>query len=283
MTDAHTFDFDRIVVPLDGSVVATLGLVTAARVAAATGASIEGVTVVDPDAGDDRAAARFDDAERQRDITLAGRHVFDASDAAAELLDFAHRERDPALSMATRGHGDLRAGVLGNVTGAVVRSLGRELLLSGPRLRGDASEPLRELHVCVDGSDVSDAMVPIALAWAQRLRLRVDVVHVATPFPHPDAPASLVRPDEGEALELVRRTTERFRAAGLDAGWTLIEETEVARELVAAAQRAPGGMLALATHGRTGLARVLLGSVANAVLRTTTAPALVVRPSDLLH
>ena len=40
-------------------------------------------------------------------------------------------------------------------------------------------------------------------------------------------------------------------------------------------------MIAMATHGRTGLGRVMMGSVAGEVVRTATVPVLLVRPPDL--
>ena len=44
-----------------------------------------------------------------------------------------------------------------------------------------------------------------------------------------------------------------------------------------------GGLIAMATHGRTGVARFALGSVATAVLQQATVPVLLVRPGQLVH
>lgn len=84
--------------------------------------------------------------------------------------------------------------------------------------------------------------------------------------------------DERRAAdEYLRQAASRIEASGLSVT-TERREGFAAREIVAAAK--PGDLLAIASHGRTGLRRWLLGSVAEEVLRTADCPVLLVRVAD---
>jgi Universal stress protein family len=75
----------------------------------------------------------------------------------------------------------------------------------------------------------------------------------------------------------VRGAAEQLRA-GVEAEVRVVRG-QSAHSVVRAVHAVDPAMVALATHGRTGLARVVLGSVATAVVRGSRCPALVVRPA----
>jgi nucleotide-binding universal stress UspA family protein len=82
----------------------------------------------------------------------------------------------------------------------------------------------------------------------------------------------------GEALAYLRPLADRF--TGLDVQPMAQESAHPAEDIVTTAKRLGVDLIAMATHGRTGLPHVLLGSVAEGVVRTAGIPVLLVRPTQ---
>jgi nucleotide-binding universal stress UspA family protein len=82
-----------------------------------------------------------------------------------------------------------------------------------------------------------------------------------------------------EAQQYLERVAERLRARGLRVRTSTIDAAPALAIREYAREHAVD-LIAIATHGRGGLARVLLGSVADAVLRDTGAPVLLYRPFE---
>ena len=83
-----------------------------------------------------------------------------------------------------------------------------------------------------------------------------------------------------EAKEYVAGVADRLRAKGVSELSTSVWEGSAARAIVEAAQREQVDLIVMTTRGRTRLAHLLFGSVAESVLRATTVPVLLLRPAD---
>jgi len=140
----------------------------------------------------------------------------------------------------------------------------------------------RNLCVAVDLSEPSREALDQAADLARALGADLTVAHVVAP-PPPVATDLLVAPggavaaegarDEMEALE-AWRTVAEARAGRAVRGRLLIGDP--ARELVRLAREEGSDLIVMGTHGRTGLRRALLGSVAAAVVREAPCAVLVV-------
>ena len=116
-----------------------------------------------------------------------------------------------------------------------------------------------------DFSEASDAAARVARDLAGETGAILHVVHVVPPVTDPwDAEQRLVR----AAASL---------ANGLEIKTALLSG-RVAREIVAYARAQHAGIIIVGTHGRTGVTRALLGSVAEAVVRLSPCPVLTVPP-----
>ena len=197
-------------------------------------------------------------------------------DAAEAILLHAQRA-DTLVCMATHGRSGVAQALLGSVTEAVLRRVPHPLLLVGPQLqtRLSALEP-PNLLVAIDGSETSESIVPAAAEWTAMLRLSVRVVEVAIP----SAGLLLVRP-ERDAHAHVERVLARLRNLGINADGEVLLGAEPAEHVVDRATGWPATLLAIATHGRTGVARVVLGSVAMKIVHSSPCPVLVARPPGL--
>jgi nucleotide-binding universal stress UspA family protein len=158
-------------------------------------------------------------------------------------------------------------------------------LRSAEPLPSTASIPsLRSVLVATDFSPLGDAAVPHAYALLRGAGGTVELCHVherALPSPAYVLPDRGARISDGERRELERklRDLEPRQAAelGITTKVTVIDGGSAAEEILRAARRLGVDAIVVASHGRSGIGRALLGSVAEAVLRGSERPVHVVR------
>lgn len=124
---------------------------------------------------------------------------------------------------------------------------------------------VREILAATDFSEQGEAAIRTAFAYGAGLRARVHLLHVAWPLDR-NVTGLLQRYGDmaGPGVTVVTAT-----AAG-----------DPAREIVKYATRHGIGLIVLGTHGRSGVSRVLLGSVSERVARTAPCPVLIVPPPE---
>lgn len=139
---------------------------------------------------------------------------------------------------------------------------------------------LRTVLAPLDGTPFAEAALPLAAQVARRhgAALRLVLVH-DPPVDGSDAAAALAVALRGSTLDYLRAVASR-----LDPGGGLVHEVNVLQgpvgaTLATASSRAD--LVVLATHGRGGLSRAWLGSVADYLLRHAAAPVLLVRPTEV--
>lgn len=138
--------------------------------------------------------------------------------------------------------------------------------------------------VPLDGSECSDRAFDVALrlAKAEGAELRicsvVDPIVVGGTTPPSPALDLLLADRENEARRLVNDAVEKARREGLDADGEI--ELGVAFDAILRyAKREKAGVIVMGTHGRSGIKRLFLGSIAESVLREAPCPVIVVRES----
>jgi nucleotide-binding universal stress UspA family protein len=137
------------------------------------------------------------------------------------------------------------------------------------------------LLVALDGAPQAELVVPwvleLARSWAAQLVLVrvVDDVSSATPDLPPSLLQRLQEKSLQEAQEYLRSLCDRLQGLSVR---ILTPTGNPAAQLGRAARQENCDLLVMASHGRTGATRWLLGSVAEKVLRQTTCPVLLLRP-----
>ena len=150
-----------------------------------------------------------------------------------------------------------------------------------------SEESVKRVVVATDFSDGAERALTVAIRFAKLLGATVDLVHV-----YPMAAAGVLSPIPGvvpvpppppQVMDEIERRLEtlaaQVRAAGVDRLTTHLEG-RAADEIVAYASRVSADIIVMGTHGRTGIRRVLVGSVAEQVLRQARCPLLVVPSAD---
>jgi nucleotide-binding universal stress UspA family protein len=176
-----------------------------------------------------------------------------------------------AIVVGSHRRGPLARFLLGSVSTGVVHRADTNVFVVPATIEDAAAEPpvaeLRTLLVPVDFSAPSDRALRQALAMAPAGG-RVHLLHVLDPGrspPEAEVARALQAAAPADADDRrVRVTTEVATA------------DDIATGIVQAAARVGADAICMSTHGRTGLARMLLGSQAEAVLRKATVPVLLV-------
>jgi nucleotide-binding universal stress UspA family protein len=139
--------------------------------------------------------------------------------------------------------------------------------------------------VPLDGSPVAEAIIPFILEIAGPLDLEVVLLRVLQPIPPEVIEGSRhvvvedVQARGMDAEEYLAPIAAELRGKGVRVR-TLVRRGEPAAEIVEAAREADADLIAMTTHGRSGLGRLLFGSVAEAVLRRAELPVFLMRMTE---
>jgi nucleotide-binding universal stress UspA family protein len=156
----------------------------------------------------------------------------------------------------------------------------------------EVSHPYNHILVALDGSGLAEQVLPYVVPLAKTFGARLTLLCAVEPLSTVattgmSLPGSYVSYDPLiEAQDELRSydatyligIKQRLAEQGIEVG---CEEPEdrAAEAIVAAARRLHVDLIAMTTHGRSGLGRALLGSVADGVVRTAPCPVLLVRLS----
>jgi nucleotide-binding universal stress UspA family protein len=136
--------------------------------------------------------------------------------------------------------------------------------------------------VPIDFSDYASHALDYAISLASKLGARLTLLHVIQSLPMGGAdmgvtlPYTYIQDMEAEITSSLQNYLERVTAAGLEGEIAVVHGVPF-NEIIAAAKTQQVDLIVMGTHGRTGLQHVLLGSVAEKVVRTAPCPVLTVR------
>ena len=209
---------------------------------------------------------------------------------ARTLNEYIHESRTDLVVMTSRGQGGLRRLWLGSVADAMIRRSSVPVLLVRPEENPSPRpvlENLRQILVPVDGSALAETILDPAKELASLAGAELMLVEVIQPLASPleSQSAAPLRFDveltdlrRKEAADYLRDLAEECLKAGVKAAYSAPLGTNVADTILGLAESPMVGMIALATHGRGGVKRLALGSVADKVVRAAPRPVLVYRP-----
>ena len=281
--------YSKILVPLDGSKLAEQVLPYAQMLAGAFGAALTLLQVTDPD-----ARLPFTLSQSAGDYlkdTAAGLSalpfgVLEKIGKPAEVIvDLARGDADGLIAMATHGVTGPRRWFLGSVASKVVQSAENLVLLIRATQSAPTSPAFERVIVPLDGSGVAERALPHARMLAGKLNL--ELVLVRTYSLPPDiylVADGVIDQEPATYRENLHEESEKYldgKVAGLRADGCAnvsahVSEGDPASEIVDLAS-APQSLIAMATHGSSGVGRWALGSVAEKVVQHARAPVLLIR------
>lgn len=138
--------------------------------------------------------------------------------------------------------------------------------------------------VPVDGSATSQLAVGKAIGLSKAFGSRVTAIFVIDPYPFTGVgtdfaygQAEYLSAATAEANAAIKATKAQFEEAGVAVETSVVESHSAWRGIVQSAESLPADLIVMGSHGRSGLEKLVLGSVAQAVLSHTHLPVLVVR------
>jgi len=278
--------FERILLPLDGSALGEAILpkiepilrrenseIVILRVAqlqtAAVGPKLSTPVFPDPVSDAHGYLSRIEDRFVRTGTRV--RSIVDVGSPAAVILDVAEREEVTLIAMATHGRTGLARWVFGSVAEKVLRASRVPLLLLRSFQEGGSpapSEPLAFDRVLVPIANFHLRILGYVREFAIHFGSKVTLMHVTEPGEERSA--------QEQARAEIRHVQQDLETAGIPTE-TRERRGDPALEILECARDERSSLIAMTTHGRSGPSRWAVGSVTEKVLRSATAPMLVVR------
>lgn len=306
--------FSKVLVPLDRSTLAEQALGPAAAIARASGAAIDLVLVHQP-----LPVAALDDApwnvalgaDEQRYVDTVAQELAAGASIApthavlrGEPVDAISRRaidgRADLIVMTSHGRTGLSRAWLGSVADGVMRRSNVPVLMLRPvgekRERYSGRQLFKRILVPLDGSALASESLPAAIELAKCSNARLMLLRVVQPVPmitpSLDLPYDYPAPvqDDVETDRLVREARRELAEAEQAIGTRgapeiasyVIVAPHVAKAIIDFAHGHSVDVVAISTHGR-GASRLVVGSVADKVLRASGLPMLLRRPAAMRH
>ncbi len=193
-------------------------------------------------------------------------------DPAGVVLAYVERDTPDVVAMVTHARTGLPRLVKGSVAEAVLRKSATPMLLCNPHGSRAASckSPFLRILVPLDGSETAHRAFPSAIDIAKAAGAEVILLRVVD---------SSLREGSEEYERIGRylnRSADRFTEAGVKTTRLFLTSGEPATTILETLDEERVDLVVMATHGRTGVDRLRLGSVAEEVLRESPCPLLIV-------
>jgi nucleotide-binding universal stress UspA family protein len=301
---------DSLLIPLDGSEFSEQTLPYAASVARAAGARVhlahvhvphppedlllnpqfqfEGVNMAEYEA---KYRAEEEDylkgiaAKMEQDLGDSVVPTLLEGDVSSSIERYALTNDTDMIVMSTHGRTGLSRFWLGSVADELVRHTSIPVLLIPPSADGQSGVDHQFKHILVplDGSERGEAILEPAMELGAEWKARFTLLHVvpvnrivgARVYP---IPMGHLEERRNQARQYLAGLSDRLRDQGLEVNTRVVDHATPAEAILRTAEAENADLVALATHGHRNLARAVLGSVADKVVRATTRPLLVMRP-----
>jgi nucleotide-binding universal stress UspA family protein len=301
--------FDEIIVPVDGSGFGEIALPKALGIACKSGGEVRVVTVITPLPGSD--TSEEDQANEDERLTLARsqakeymsglqkRVILSGCDvpischvevgSVVDAVDsHARTARADLLVMTTHGWGPLKRAWIGSVADGLLRRTPCPILVLRPKEGEELvleEAKFQHLLVTLDGSPESREILPYARSMAEVSGCWITLLRVIPPHFPLSSPFTSHTTHQFQGLDGEERSArgalEEEAAALKSDGFTVkvatIPGVPAAEGILEYATEHSVDVIAMATHGRGGVARLVLGSVADKVIRGGNFPVLLHR------
>jgi len=301
--------YEKILVALDGSQLSELVLPYARCFAGSLNVPVELMRVIDISEMISKISpgkGRFLDTIAEDEAWSSGDYLEDIAyrfpgipvqctvekgGPAEVIIDKASANKGTLIAMATHGRSGLHRWLLGSVAEKVLRGSSGPLLLvrANEKAMSDGEATLKSVILPLDGSELAELVFPAVLELAKVLNLEVLLIRVF------DIPATLYGGTEGryainydairkrfksEAHGYLEKKAGELRRQGFDKVSVVCPEGYSADEILLLGQQIPDSFIAMCSHGRSGMSRWVLGSVAEKVVRHSDNPVLIIRPGN---
>jgi nucleotide-binding universal stress UspA family protein len=210
-------------------------------------------------------------------------------EAAEIIIEKAAGDKGTLIAMASRGRSGIHRWLIGSVAEKVLRGAANPLLLvrGNEEAKNDGKATLTSIIVPLDGSQLAETVLPSIIDLAKRLSVEIVLTRAyqipvsatyvgaeAAYIPNHDVLPNAIRNDANAYLD---GKVHELRGNGVTKVSSILMAGSGADEIIDLARGTPDNLIAMCTHGRSGVKRWALGSVTEKVVRHSGDPVLVVR------
>ena len=278
---------ERIVVPLDGSLSAEAILPQVRRMLYRNDSEVILVRAVNPPMVENAITVAEAELGAAREYILGQLERFEKAGVRAKfvvrigspvevILDVAEEQRATMIAMATHGATGLMRLLFGSVAEGLIRKSPIPVLLVRPSWSYEVvapvrpeQEPVRNILLPVDGSDLSLEALPGVIELAELFEARIMLLRVL------EEKKGMVE-YRGEAEKQLQAIAKTIEKKGVETV-ALIERGDPVEQILKTVHDHGIDLVAMTTHGRSGLTRAVAGSVTEQVLRRATVPLVIAR------
>jgi len=297
--------YSKILVPLDGSRLSEGILPYARSLAKAFKIPIDLLLVIDPETisaasgpGTDRyfyaaeadmkknRSEYLDETVRSFLPSLTVSCSVEMGYPAEAIVNKASAHPDTLIAMSTHGRSGVQRWFIGSVADKVLHICTNPLLLVRTAGKVPAKEQagLKTVIVPLDGSPLAELVLPHVTAMAKEMNLEVVLVRAYSLVSHMYM-AEGMAPDFDQLTESIRDEVKSYleekirqlKVEGLEKVSYQLLEGDPAAKIIDIARETPDNLVAISTHGRSGIGRWVLGGVTDRVVRHSSDPVLVIR------
>jgi nucleotide-binding universal stress UspA family protein len=294
--------YSKILTALDGSKLSERILPCARFFSGGLKLPVELLVVIDPETlmasetGDNRRRETLL-AERKKTAALYLKNIagtFPAGlrvDCAVEvgkpaevIADRAATDIATLIAIGTHGRSGVQRWLLGSVADKVLHAARNPLLLvrTTEETQSIETAALKSILVPLDGSELAESVLPHATELSKKMNLEIVLVRIFNlPTTYYDegyvADERVWELIRDEAQEYLDRKVKELKNEGVARVTSVLLEGFAAERIIALAQETPENLIAICTHGRSGVRRFVLGGIADRVVRHSGDPVLVIR------
>jgi nucleotide-binding universal stress UspA family protein len=295
--------FERILIPLDGSSTAEIVFPYVVDLTQRFGSELFLVHVAETTSPAEnqeavtylqgarfKIGAMLEDWGAKKDTKIETKEL--TGNAAVEILKFATEINASLIAVASHGASSTVIWALGNIAAKILRAATFPVLL----IRKPAAEAsladkklIKKILAPLDGSELGEAAIPYVVELARHHEAGIVLFRVVEPVtsfvgPTGEIAWNFINTYEKNAMATVLSYLDRLKnnLSGVD---TLLEiatsEGQPAGEIMDYAQANSIDLIAMSTHGRSGIGRWVYGSVTEKILHSGEVPILVVQPKTV--
>ncbi len=295
--------YTRMLIPLDGSKLAEQALPYARFLARALSIPVQLLQAADPE-----ALALLTDPDHSRyadtiwaDKVRIGKDYLEGiarsfrgapvqcavEKGVAEdvIIDRAAADKNTLIVMATHGRSGIQRWLLGSVADKVLHGSSNHMLLVRASEEGktDGEAVVKAVVVPLDGSALAEQALPYVEEMAKKIALKVIFLRAYALSPaltgdeYGTYMEELMNQMESEAREYLTTKATEAKQKGLSDVASVVKFGYGAEEIISLARETADNIVAMSTHGRSGVRRWVLGSVTERVVRHSGDPVLIIR------
>jgi nucleotide-binding universal stress UspA family protein len=292
---------EKILVSLDGSELSEMSIPYAKELAIAFISEVHLVSVCEKHDSEYRRMVQLyiervaeqlrSDFEKSGSIATVNPVVLDG-EPAPEIVRYAQQTQVSLVIITSHGHSGIMPWVMGSTANNVIHSTHLATLLVRASMFNSKHRPVRifsRILLPLDGSDVGESALPYVSEIAKKLKSEVIILSVIESGQHVHTiggqdyirfPEQQIESTRTETDKYLARIYKKLSDNGVNVR-SVLKEGNAAEEIIKFAKESNISLVAMSSHGRTGMRGWVFGSISNKVLQVGKTPLLLVRAPQL--